>query len=74
MANDAGIGIEFIVIAALVGLVAKEVNVCVCEAATVGKILFIFNMAEAVCLVPAVGEDVKGDLATDCEARRRKNK
>ena len=54
--------INFIIIPALVRLVAKEVNRRVLDAANV---LFFFEMLQAVSFVPAGGEDVEGDLATD---------
>ena len=53
---------DLIVIAALVGLVAEEVDGAVLDAA---DLLLGFDVLQAVGLVPASGEDVEGDLAAD---------
>lgn len=68
MADGAGILVDFVVVAALGRLVAEEVNVLVGDA--VGLLGLGLEVLEAVCLVPAGGEDVKGDLAADGEAGR----
>jgi hypothetical protein len=69
VANRPLIGEDLVVVAALKGLVAEEVDVLVRYAARPLGILL--EVAEAVGLVPADGEDVKGDLASNGEARSR---
>lgn len=59
--------VDFIVIPTLEGLVSEEVNGLVFHARDV---LFLLNLLEAVCLVPAVREDVEGDLAANRVAKR----
>ncbi len=66
MANGAGIGVNLIVVAADGSLVAKEVDVLVRDAALLLGIGL--EVLQAVGLVPAGGEDVKGDLAANGEA------
>jgi hypothetical protein len=58
--------VNLIVVAADGRLVAKEVDGGVVDA--VGLLGLVLEVREAVGLVPAVREDVKGDLATDGEA------
>ena len=53
---------DLVVVAALVGLVAEEVDGAVLDAA---DLLLGFDVLQAVGLVPASGEDVEGDLAAD---------
>ena len=54
--------IDFIVVPALVRVVAKEVDRRVLDTADV---LFFFEMMQAISLVPSGGEGVEGDLAAD---------
>ncbi len=63
MAGDARIGVDLPVVAALGGLVAKEVDCLVLDA--VGLLGLVLEVAYAVGLVPARGEYVEGELATD---------
>lgn len=56
MANSSRVLVNFVVVTALVGLVTKEVNVL--------EVLAL-NVSQAVSLVPASGEDIKGDLTTN---------
>lgn len=65
VANSSGVGEDFVVVATRVGLVTKEVDVLVFDAAVLGV---FFKVAEAVGLVPASGEDVEGDLTANGEA------
>lgn len=60
VAGHIRVGINLVVVTALKGLVAKEVNVL--EA-------LLLDVAEAVGLVPASGEDVKRDLTADGEGQ-----
>ena len=60
--NSARVLENLVVVAALVGLVAEEVDGAVLDAA---DLLLGFDVLQAVGLVPASGEDVKGDLAAD---------
>lgn len=62
VANRARVLVNLIVVAALVRLVAKEVDGAVLDAA---DLLLGFHVLQAVRLVPARGEDVEGDLAAD---------
>lgn len=57
---------DLVVIATRTGLVTKEVDCLVRDAARLLGILL--QMAQAVGLVPAVGEDVEGDLAANGKA------
>lgn len=68
VADGAGVLVDLKVVAALGRLVAEEVNVLVCDA--VGLLGLALEVLEAVGLVPAGGEDVKGDLAADGEAKK----
>lgn len=56
---------DLVVVAALEGLVAEEVDRLVLDAAW--PLGLALQVLQAVGLVPAVGEDVEGDLATDGE-------
>ena len=67
MANSARVLEDLVVVAALVGLVAEEVDGAVLDAA---DLLLGFDVLQAVGLVPASGEDVEGDLAADGVAVR----
>lgn len=62
VADSARVLEDLVVVAALVGLVAEEVDGAVLDAA---DLLLGFDVLQAVGLVPASGEDVKGDLAAD---------
>ena len=53
---------DLVIVAALVCLVAKEVDLRVLNAR---DIIFIGQVLQAVGLVPAGGEDVEGDLSAD---------
>lgn len=66
VANGAGVSVNLVVVAADGRLVAKEVDVLVADAALL--LGLGLEVLEAVCLVPAGGEDVKGDLAANGEA------
>ena len=65
VAHGAGVAEDLIVVAALEGLVAEEVDGLVLDAALLGLVL---EVVEAIGLVPASGEDIEGDLATNGEA------
>lgn len=56
---------DLVVVAALKGLVTKEVDVLVSDTAVSGVVL---EVLEAVGLVPTSGEDVEGDLTANGEA------
>lgn len=66
VADSAGVGVDLIVVAALHGLVAEEVDGSVVDAARL--LGLVFQVLQAVCLVPARGEYVERDLAADGEA------
>lgn len=68
VALGARVAIDLVVVAALVRLVAEEVDGGVVDAALLGLAL---EVTQTVRLVPAVGEDVKGDLAANGKAIRR---
>lgn len=63
MADGSRVGVDLVVVAALVGLVAEEVDGGVGDSA--GLFGFGFEVLEAVGFVPAGGEDIEGDLAAD---------
>lgn len=63
MANGAGIAINLPVVSAFEGLVAEEVDVLVLDAA--GFLGLFRKVSETVGLVPAGGEDVERDLASN---------
>ena len=63
VSNGARVAVDFPVVAAFKGLVAKEVDLGVGNAARLLGLLL--EVLEAVGLVPAPGEDVEGDLAAD---------
>lgn len=67
MADGPGVAVDLEVVAALERLVAEEVDVLVGD--SVGLLGFVLEVLQAVGLVPAGGEDVEGDLATNGEAR-----
>ena len=62
MTDSARVLKDLVVVAALVSLVAEEVDGAVFDAA---DLLFGLDVLQAVRLVPAGGEDVEGDLAAD---------
>ena len=62
MADGARVLEDLVVVAALVGLVAEEVDGVVLDAT---DLLLGFDVLQAVGLVPASGEDVERDLAAD---------
>ena len=68
--NSPAIGVNLVVVTADHGLVAKEVDRLVLDAA--GLLGLLLEVLEAVGLVPACGEDVKGDLASDGESTESK--
>lgn len=68
VADSPGVLVNLVVVAALEGLVAKEVDGGVLDA--VGLLGLVLEVLQAVGLVPAGGEDVEGDLAADGEAVR----
>ena len=55
--------VNFVVVAALVRLVAEEVDRL--EVHTIGLVLVLLDVLQAVGLVPTSGEDVERDLTTD---------
>lgn len=65
--NGPSILIDLPIVAALVGLVAKEVDRGVLN--TTGLFGLGLEVLQAVGLVPAGGEDVEGDLAADAEGQ-----
>src|ERR1700761_4293602 len=67
MTDGSGIFVDLPVVSAWESFVAEEVDVLVVDARTAGlaRIRFGFNVLQAVSLVPAVREDVEGDLTTD---------
>jgi hypothetical protein len=62
VANGARVLEDLVVVAALVGLVAEEVDGAVLDAA---DLLLGFDVLQAVGLIPASGEDIEGNLAAD---------
>jgi len=62
VADGARVLEDLVVVAALVGLVAEEVDGVVLDAT---DLLLGFDVLQAVGLVPASGEDVERDLAAD---------
>jgi hypothetical protein len=62
VAHGARVLENLVIVAALVRLVAEEVDGAVLDAA---DLLLGFHVLQAVRLVPAGGEDVEGDLAAD---------
>ena len=69
MADRAIVGEDLVVVATGVRLVAEEVDGLVGDA--VGLLGLALEVAQAVGLVPADGEDVEGDLAADGEAAKK---
>lgn len=65
VANGSLVAEDLVVVAALEGLVTKEMDVLVGD--SVGLLGLVFEVAQAVSLVPASGEDIEGDLAADGE-------
>lgn len=71
MTGRPGILIYLIIITTLEALVAEEVNGFVVNTGQMlGRVCFGLDMLQAVCLIPAVREDIEGDLATDRVAGR----
>lgn len=68
VSDGAGVGVNLVVVAALEGLVAEEVDGVVGDA--IGLLGLVLEVLEAVGLIPASGEDIKGDLASNGEAAR----
>lgn len=68
VSDSAGVGVDLVVVAALKSLVAEEVDGLVGDA--IGLLGLVLEVLEAVGLVPASGEDVEGDLASNGEAER----
>jgi hypothetical protein len=69
VADGPWVRVDLVVVTALKGLVAEEVDGGIGDAA--GLLGLVLEVLEAVPLVPARGEDVEGDLATDGEASPR---
>jgi hypothetical protein len=67
VANGPGVIVDFPVVSARERLVAKEMDGLVLDAA--GLLRLVLEVLEAVGLVPAIGEDVEGDLATNGEGK-----
>lgn len=63
MPNCPRVAVDLPVISALVRLISEEVNRLVIHA--IRQVLVRLDVAQGVRLVPAGGEDVEGDLATD---------
>ena len=62
MSSHSGVGVHLVVVAAFECLVAEEMDRLVLD--TVWSARLGLDMLQAVCLVPAGGKDVEGDLAT----------
>ena len=63
MTLDARIAVDLPVVPAFVRLVTEEMNVSILDSAW--EILLILQVLEAIGLIPALGEDIEGDLAAD---------
>ena len=63
MTGGSWVVVDFIVVSALICLVAEEVNRCIRH--TAGLLGLVLEVLKAVGLVPAGREDVEGNLATD---------
>ena len=68
MTDSSGVGVDFVIVAALEGLVTKEVDVLVGNA--IGLLSLVLEVLEAVGLVPANGEHIEGNLPANGEAIR----
>lgn len=68
VSDGAGVGVDLVVVAALEGLIAEEVDGVVGDA--IGLLGLVLEVPEAVSLVPTSGEDVEGDLTSNGEAVR----
>ncbi len=55
--------VDLAIIATLHCLVAKEMDGLVVD--TTGQVLLVLDVLQTVPLIPALREDVEGDLATD---------
>jgi hypothetical protein len=62
VSNGSGIVVDLPVVAALEGLVAKEVNVLEIDPRDV---LLLLDVLQAIGLIPASGENIEGDLAAN---------
>lgn len=71
VANGTVISVDFVVVATGTSLVTEEVDVLVGDATRL--LSLSLEVLKAVCLVPASGEDVEGDLATNGEAVLKQN-
>ena len=69
MANCSGVFVDLVVVAALEGFVAEEVDLVEFDA--IWQFRICLNVLQAVCLVPACWEDVEGDLSADGVAGSR---
>ena len=66
MTDRSRILVYLIVVTILEALVAEEVDVLVVDTREMLRwICFSFDMLQAVCLIPAMREDVEGDLAAN---------
>lgn len=68
MANRSLVLVDLVVVAALVRLVAEEVDGRVVDA--VRQVLLVLDVLQTVRLVPAGGKDVEGELAADGVSRK----
>ena len=66
MTCGSGIFEDLVVVTTWRGLIAEEVDGLVGD--TTGLLGVVLEMAQAVCLVPTVGENVEGDLTANGEA------
>jgi hypothetical protein len=69
VSNGTGVAEDLVVVASLLGLVTKEVDVLVGD--TTWLLGLGIEMSQAVSLVPAGGENIKGDFTTNREAMER---
>ena len=65
MTDCAGVLIDLVVITSDETLVTEEVNVLILGT---GDVLLSLDVLESIGLIPAGGENIKGDLTTDGEA------
>jgi hypothetical protein len=71
VASSSGVSVDLVVVTALESLVTEEVDGLVSDA--IGLLGLVLEVLEAVCLVPASGEDVERDLAANGEAIQKKS-
>ena len=70
MTHCSRIGIDFPVISALESFVTEEMDCLVVNTRELlGGVSFCFDMLQTISLVPAMGEDIEGDLTADRVAR-----